>query len=59
MTDDKRAVSREEPVITTSRSPLHRAAGTGAMYLALFSGGVPDSADTIDVEEADDKPYLI
>jgi hypothetical protein len=33
MTVDNRAVSREEPVITTSRSPLHRAAGTGAMYL--------------------------
>jgi quercetin dioxygenase-like cupin family protein len=33
MTTDNRAVSREEPVITTSRSPLHRAAGTGAMYL--------------------------
>jgi hypothetical protein len=33
MTVDNRAVSRDEPVITTSRSPLHRAAGTGAMYL--------------------------
>jgi len=33
MTVGNRAVSRDEPVITTSRSPLHRAAGTGAMYL--------------------------
>jgi quercetin dioxygenase-like cupin family protein len=33
MTVDNRAVSRQEPVITTNRSPLHRAAGTGAMYL--------------------------
>jgi quercetin dioxygenase-like cupin family protein len=33
MTVDNKAVSREEPVITASRSPLRRAAGTGAMYL--------------------------
>jgi quercetin dioxygenase-like cupin family protein len=33
MTFDNRAVSREEPVIATSRSPLHCAAGNGAMYL--------------------------
>ena len=33
MTFDNSSVSRTEPVITTSRSPLHRAAGTGAMYL--------------------------
>jgi quercetin dioxygenase-like cupin family protein len=33
MTTDSRTVSREEAVITNRRSPLHRAAGTGTMYL--------------------------
>jgi quercetin dioxygenase-like cupin family protein len=30
---DRRTASREEAVITNRRSPLHRAAGTGATYL--------------------------
>jgi quercetin dioxygenase-like cupin family protein len=33
MTSDSRTASREKAVITNRRSPLHRAAGTGAMYL--------------------------
>jgi mannose-6-phosphate isomerase-like protein (cupin superfamily) len=38
MTIDNTTLSRDEPAVTTSRAPPHRAAGTGAMYLGPGDG---------------------